>query len=142
MRTTLLLILALVISSLASCSFKNNNDKIVGAWERFDDHAAGTIIEVDKKGNAYLGKITHVSGLLDDLGFIGDDIKWKDVSIKEVDYYEGKDLLKAVDKTGEVAYIRYDDVYFHFQTDDILHVTGFAKGEEFFGTTQKWKRIK
>ena len=141
--------LILITFVIASC-FANSAcrpkepDKIIGKWERFDDSAEGTRVEVVLVGdqaNEYQARLIHLEGILIDLGFKKDEIKWKSITKKNKDYYLAEDLLKATNEQEEIAFSRYDDVYIEMVSDDILHIKGFAEAEEALGTEQKWRRI-
>lgn len=125
---------------LNACSGKT--DLLEGKWERFDDQAAGAMVKVERKGDTFQGMLFQVSGELANLGFVAKDIKWKDIKKKEENYYTGSDLQKAVNSNGEVVTSDYIDVYLELVSDDILEISGFAKGSDLFGTSQKWKRIE
>ena len=116
---------------------------LIGKWQRFDDNSRGSIIEVVPvaDGTKFQGKLIEVKGVLADLGFKESDVKWRNIVKESRSYYEAEDLLKAVTKTGDIAYIRYDGVYIEFLSPDIILVKGYAQIEEESGTHQKWKRV-
>ena len=139
-RISLLAWLLLTVFAMQSCD--NEADLILGKWERYDDRSAGTTIRVEKVGDAYQGKLVDVKGLAAEMGFTENEVKWKALLPVDRKYYEGKDLLKAVNRSGDVSYVRYDAVYFKLVSNDIMHVSGFARAEESIGSEQKWRRVK
>ena len=70
---------------------------IVGQWERFGDEAEGAVVQVERVGNMYHGKLIKSAGILDLLGFVEKDIKWRDVEPVAPNKWKGKDLIKMVD---------------------------------------------
>ncbi len=138
----ILVLLLLLLCGGACSSCKDNTVDITGKWERFNDEAAGSILNVKKVGDNYVGTLVHVEGPLFESGFQTGDIKWRDIKAESENYYVGQDLMKGVDTSGAVKYYRFEDVYFNMVSFDILHVSSFAKGKETFGETQKWKRIQ
>ncbi len=135
-----LLFLFFCICSVSAC--KEDKVDIEGKWERFNDEAAGSILNVKKTGDTYVGTLVHVEGPLFESGFQTGDVKWRNIKAKSENYYIGQDLMKGVDTSGAIKYYRFEDVYFDMVSFDILHVSSFAKGKESFGETQKWKRIQ
>lgn len=139
MKNHLLITISLLFLLFSAC--KEEINPLEGKWERYDDPSNGSIIRVERVGDNYQGKLIRISGELQDLGFEENEVKWKRINEKKTRYYEGLDLLKAVDKTGAVAYSRYEEADFTLENDDILLVSGFTKGAE-NGTHQKWKKLK
>ena len=117
-------------------------EPLVGKWQRYGDAGEGTVIKVAPVGESYVGQIVSVGGDLADIGFQKQDMKWRNIKRVDEQYYQGEDLLKAVYESGEVAYTRYDSVYLRLINDDILQVSGFAKGAESVGTHQTWKKMR
>lgn len=117
-------------------------EPLVGNWERFGDAAEGTVVQVEKVGKTYHGKIINVSGILEELGFAEKDIKWRDIEQVKPNKWKGKDLIKNVDAAGNIASVEYKDVYFTLLLDGTLEVRKFAKEQEIVGTVQKWRRIQ
>jgi hypothetical protein len=115
---------------------------IIGQWERFDDEAEGAIVQVERVGNMYHGKLIKSAGILDMLGFAENDIKWRDVEPVAPNKWKGKDLIKVVDSQGNVVSISYKDVYFTLLGDGVLQIRKFAKENEIVGTVQKWRRVQ
>ena len=124
---------------LSSC--EKHPNPLEGKWQRYDDPSTGSVIRVEQIGDNFQGKLIKVSGELADLGFKENEVKWKKITEKEPHHYEGLDLLKAVNKTGAVAYTRYEEVYFTLENDDILLVSSITKGVE-GDNSQKWKKLK
>lgn len=137
----LMLCLFIMLFSLSSCT-NEEEKKIVGFWERYDDRAAGTIVVVEKVNGHFEGKIIRVSGELKEDGFVENDVKWRNILPKTDTYFVGEDLTKGIDKEGNVKLLSYDDVYFEIVAEDILRVTYYANGSDDFGKKQKWKRIR
>jgi hypothetical protein len=117
-------------------------DPLIGQWERFGDDAAGAIVMVEKVGDVYHGKLLLPVGMLTELGFTPNEIKWRDMEQVGDDKWRGQDLIKVVDFDGTIISAGYDDVYFTKLEKDVLEVRKFAKGTEIIGTVQKWRRIK
>ena len=117
-------------------------DPLLGQWERFGDEAEGAIVMVEKVGDVYHGKLLKPVGMLTELGFTQNEIKWRDIAQVGDDKWRGQDLIKVVDFDGTILSADYDDVYFTKLENDVLEVRKFAKGTEIIGTVQKWRRIK
>ena len=137
----LLMIFLLAIIGLSGC--KNNNDKIIGTWERFDDESSGSVIKVEKVGENLEGKLQHVSGNLVELGFEAGDLKWKEIAAdtKEQKRYIGKDLIKAVDQNNKVSQTEYVDMYIEFLSNDIVQILDPSGVQGGISKPQKWRRI-
>jgi len=142
MRNKIFLLLLLIAISICSCS--KDQELLIGKWERFGDPAEGSILKIETIPNSdpltYKAQIYHATGLLIDLGFVVNDLKWKDIVQHKEKEYEGQDLTKAVDNKGEIQWTRYDGIRIHMASRDMLHVEGLVKSEE-FGDVQKWRRI-
>lgn len=130
-----------ILLCIASCTVEDQR-KIVGVWERYDDRAAGTLVMVEQVNGHFEGKIIRVDGELAENGFVENDIKWRNILPKTDTYFTGEDLTKGIDKYGKVQSINYDDVYFEVIAEDILRVTYYANSSDDFGKNQKWKRIR
>ncbi len=141
---THLFYLSILLATLffTACNNQKEADKIIGKWERFDDHAAGSILVVKKTGTNYEASLEHISGVLSDYGFEIGDIKWRNITHIENNQYTGEDLLKSVDRTGEIVQTRYDAVGLSLVASDILQLKGLEEGEESIGTNQRWRRLK
>lgn len=142
MKTHLLksILLVTIVVLLAACT--EDNAKLSGKWERFDDEAAGTVVNVNKSGTQFQGKLAHVSGALTDLGFEKDDLKWKNIKLKEKNYFTAQDLEKSVNKNNEVARKQYVDVFIELISDDILYLSTSEKGSNNDNENrQKWRRV-
>lgn len=142
MKRQLFFLISTLLTLFVWSACNDRSDLIVGKWERFDDRAAGSIIKVEKKGDVYQGSLIYTAEELASYGFKPKDIKWKNVKLKETNYYIAQDLQKGVDANGEVKKTTYVDIYIELVSDDILELSEFAKGQEAFGTHQKWKRIE
>lgn len=139
MKNHLLITIALLFLLFSACKQKIN--PLEGKWERYDDPSNGSVIQVERVGDNYQGKLIKVSGELQDLGFEKNEVKWKHISEKKAGHYKGLDLLKAVNKAGAVAYSRYEEADFILENDDILLVSAFAKDAN-NNNHQKWKKLK
>ena len=117
-------------------------DPILGQWERFGDEAAGSVVQVIPAGDKYDGKIIIVNGILKELGFYENDIKWRDIMPVGPNRWRGKDLIKVIDVNGIITEVEYKDVYFTLQGDGTLEIRKFAREEEIVGTEQKWRKIQ
>ncbi|MCK4673141.1 hypothetical protein KAT67_04070 [candidate division WOR-3 bacterium] len=117
-------------------------EPLIGNWERFGDDAEGTLVQVEKVGKTYHGKVIKVSGILEELGFAEKDIKWRDIESVRPNKWKGKDLIKNVDAAGNIVSVEYKDVYFTLLLDGTLEIRKFAKEQEIVGTVQKWRRIQ
>lgn len=127
-----------IILFLISCA----EDPILGQWERFGDDAEGSIVQVEIVGKMYHGKMLKPSGILEELGFAENDIKWRDIEPVGINKWKGKDLIKKVDLEGDITSVVYKDVYFTLMSDGVLEVRKFAKESRLFGEIQKWRRIQ
>lgn len=120
----------------------NSNDKrIIGKWERFDDASAGTTLVVKAMGSGFQGKMLKAEGLLSELGFETNDVKWKHIKWQENNKYKAQDLQKAVNQKGEIAYSEYINIEIQLISEDILHVSE-KEGDNAEENKQKWRRIK
>lgn len=117
-------------------------EPLIGNWERFGDDAEGTLVQVEKVGKTYHGKVIKVSGILEELGFAEKDIKWRDIESVRPNKWKGKDLTKNVDAAGNIVSVEYKDVYLTLLLDGTLEIRKFAKEQEIVGTVQKWRRIQ
>lgn len=131
---TIIPILLLVIS----CA----DDLIIGQWERYGDDAEGTIVQVEIVGKGYHGKLIKSSGILTELGFASNEIKWRDIEPVGPNKWRGKDLNKKVDLDGNITEVEYRDVYFDLMDDGVLEIRTFAKESKMFGQVQRWRRIE
>lgn len=136
--TKKILVLFPIIFLILSCG----ESPIVGQWERFGDEAEGAVVQVERVGNMYHGKLIKSAGILDLLGFAEKDIKWRDIEPVAPNKWKGKDLIKMVDHEGNVVSIDYKDVYFTLQGDGVLEIRKFAREAEMVGTVQKWRRVQ
>jgi hypothetical protein len=114
---------------------------LIGKWERYGDGAAGTVVEVENAGNLCTGRLVKVAGVLNELGFYENDIKWRDISPMSSNRWKGQDLIKQLDTEGNLVNVEYKDVYFTLTKSNELEIRWFAREEEFVGTIQRWKRI-
>jgi hypothetical protein len=114
---------------------------LLGKWERYGDGAAGSIVEVENKGQVCNGRLVKVAGVLNELGFFENDIKWRDIEPMSASRWKGRDLIKQLDTTGTLANVEYKDVYFTLTNNKELEIRWFAREEEFVGTIQRWKRV-
>jgi len=117
-------------------------DPILGTWERVEDEAAGSIVQVEVVGSSYHGRLIEPSGILEFLGFAVDDIKWRDIQPVGPNKWKGKDLIKMIDRDAKITSVEYKDVYFTLLGDGILEVRKFAREQELVGTVQKWRRVE
>ncbi len=130
-------ILISVIVLVIGCSA----DPIIGQWERFGDEAAGSVVQVEVIGKVYHGRLLLARGVLKDLGFAENDIKWLDIQPVGPNKWRGKDLVKTPDASGNVEAAEYKDAYFSLLGDEILEIRKFVEEEE-IGTVQKWRRVQ
>jgi len=114
---------------------------LLGKWERYGDGAAGSIVEVENKGQVCNGRLIKVAGVLNELGFFENDIKWRDIEPMSASRWKGRDLIKQLDTSGTLANVEYKDVYFTLTNDKELEIRWYAREEEFVGTIQRWKRL-
>ena len=117
-------------------------DPILGYWERFGDDAEGTVVLVEVIGQGYHGRLIKVEGVLKELGFVEDDIKWRDVVPVGPRKWKGRDLIKVVDQSGTIQSIAYKDVYFTLTDEGVLEIKKFVKESEIVGTEQKWRKVE
>ncbi|MCK5257991.1 MAG: hypothetical protein KAJ69_00625, partial [Thermoplasmatales archaeon] len=64
-------------------------EPLIGNWERFGDDAEVTLVQVEKVGKTYHGKVIKVSGILEELGFAEKDIKWRDIESVRPNQWKG-----------------------------------------------------
>jgi len=122
--------------------FSCQKNPMLGKWERYGDGAAGSIVEVENKGQVCTGRLIKVAGVLNELGFFENDIKWRDIEPMSASRWKGRDLIKQLDTTGAISNVEYKDVYFTLSNNKELEIRWFARDEEFVGTIQRWKRIQ
>jgi hypothetical protein len=132
-----LLLSVAVIALCITCA----KDPIVGQWERFGDAAAGSVVRVEPIGNTHHGILLVSKGVLLDLGFVENDIKWRDIRPVSPNKWRGQDLIKVPDTSGSVLEAEYKDAYFTLLGDGVLEIRKFVEEEE-IGTVQKWRRIR
>ncbi len=116
-------------------------EPIVGQWERFGDDATGSFVQVEAMGNIYHGILLMPKGVLVDLGFAQNDIKWRDIRAVSPNKWRGQDLIKVPDTSGSVLEAEYKDAYFTLLGDGVLEIRKFVEEEE-IGTVQKWRRVR
>jgi hypothetical protein len=73
--------------------------------------------------------------------FATGDIKWRGLRLVSGNRYELKDLYKGYDQFGKVTLTEYRDSILILQSDGSITTRLFAKGNEEFGTEQRWNRI-
>lgn len=131
-------IIPILILLLINCT----QDPILGQWERFGDEAEGSVVYVLPAGDKFDGKLIRATGILKELGFYENDIKWRDIMPVGPNRWRGKDLIKIIDANGLIREVEYKDVYFTLQGDGTLEIRKFAREEEIVGTEQKWRKIQ
>ncbi len=130
-----------VIISIIVLMIGCTQDPIIGQWQRFGDEASGTIVQVELVGKLHHGRLLKPAGILNELGFAINDVKWLDVFPIGPNRWRGKDLVKVPDVNGNVEAAKYKDAYFTLLGDGVLEIRKFVEEEE-IGTVQKWRRIK
>jgi hypothetical protein len=115
---------------------------LAGRWERYDDEAEGTIVEIEEYGAVCHAKLVRVAGVLRKLNFSENDIKWRDIEPMGRNTWRGKDLIKEIDTLGNVTSVDYKDVYYTLINDSTMELRWFAKEQEFVGIVQKWRRVR
>ena len=117
-----------------------NNDKIIGTWERYGDGLAGMRIEVVKEGNHIKGTII-LEGDNELSPFVVGDVKWKNIKKTTINKYEFEDLYKQGISTN-ITETRYNLASIELVSENEIYIRQFARGNEFIGTEQKWERVK
>jgi hypothetical protein len=137
----------LVLVSIFILSSCQNNDKLIGTWERYGDELAGMKVKVEKEGDRIIGTIIYSTDKCKQGGFLEGDVKWK--SIKEITYnkYEFEDLRKHAkhDRYGnfqKVSSSSYNLKNLEFVSENEIYMISFVSGEVKIGDKQSWKRIK
>ena len=133
-----ILLIALSFVFFLNCQ----KNPLIGKWERYGDGASGTIVEVQNAGKVSHGRLVKVAGILNELGFYENDIKWRDIMPMASNRWKGQDLIKQLDSTGALIKVEYKDVYFTMTGNQDLEIRWFAREEEFVGTVQRWKRVR
>ncbi len=141
MKIWYIVLVCAVVTFISSC--KTHTNDIVGVWERVGDYGEGSVVEVEKVGSFFQAKLIDfpLTGLMSEMGFQKGDMKWRNVNFVHERYYQGEDLLKIVNKQGEVVSTRYDPVHLELLSENVLEVRAFAAGDEFVGTVQRWNRM-
>ena len=127
--------------SLLLFSSCQNNDRIIGSWERYGDDWAGMKVKVVKEGEHLKGMVIFVTEANKLGGFAEGDVKWKSMKRMDRNKYEYEDLLKSVDRLGTIIETRYDLMNLELVSENEVSSRAFAQGDEWIGTEQKWRRI-
>ena len=133
MKNSIFLLITILI--ITGC---NNDNKIVGTWERQGDGwhniNKGMRVKVSKNEKSMYGEITKAEWKYPGT-FSEKEIKWRNIKETGKDQYEIEDLVKGYQTSD------YRQSHLFVVNDTITINWFFAKdGEE--GATQKWIRVK
>jgi hypothetical protein len=134
MKRNLLNILIIISTTILSCNSENN---ITGEWERIKGGYEGTIVNVVKEKDFYVGRITKKSDSTNLIEFEIGDVKWKDIEYIENGKYKFKDQTKGI--LSILNGSEYEDGYIESKGDTI-NVIHNINGE--VGERQTWIRKK
>ena len=134
MKRNLLNILIIISTTILSCNSENN---ITGEWERIKGGYEGTIVNVVKEKDFYVGRITKKSDSTNLIEFEIGDVKWKDIEYIEEGKYKFKDQTKGllIILNGQ----EYEEGYLEFKSDTIQVIHNINGG---VGERQTWIRKK
>jgi hypothetical protein len=128
----------LMLLHLVGCT----SPSLTGKWKRVGDNGAGTVIQVEKAGKGYAGKLLAVSDGLQIYGFKVGDVKWKELEPVEQSKWEGLDLVKypfplfqGPGTYENASFTLYDD-------GRALRVEALDPIPFDTATVQKWKRLE
>ena len=134
MKNRLELILSFFIITIVSCNSENN---ITGEWERIKGGYEGTIINVVKEKDFYVGRVTKKSDSINIVEFEIGDVKWKDIEYIENGKYKFKDQTKGLFTL--LDNLEYNEGYLEMNKDTI-QVIHNINGE--VGERQTWLKKK
>lgn len=134
MKSTFSKILILLSITLISCDSENN---ITGEWERIKGGYEGTIINVVKEKDFYVGRVTKKSDSTNIVEFEIGDVKWKDIEYIENGKYKFKDQTKGIFTL--LDNLEYNEGYLEMNKDTI-QVIHNINGE--VGERQTWLKKK
>ncbi len=125
---------------LSSCA--NSSDKIIGKWERIDDDWSGLVIEVKRHGNKLRGEIIqNCTHPLCNRWIIG-DVKWKNIKHIKDNEFEFESLAKSAYDDGTITETNYRLYKVELFGDSVLNTQVYAKGNEFIGTKQTYRKVQ
>lgn len=127
-----------VINVAGVCFAAGSEDNLVGRWERYGDGAEGTIVAVEKVDGKYQSRLEKVTGTLTTLGFIVNDLKWKEVVWKSDTSYEGLDMFRY-----EAGGYEYRKSSLYINANGVLQVSVANSGDTdvIIGTYQTWRKL-
>ena len=131
-----------VVLSVLFFSSCQNNDKIIGTWERYGDVLEGMRIKVVKEGEHLKGTIIYSTDFSKERGFAEGDVKWKNIKKMTDAKYEYEDLKKTRVPYSDLFEPSYGLSNLELVSENEIYTRVFSKGTEYVGTEQKWKRVK
>jgi len=134
--------IAFILFNLLLFTSCNNQDKLVGKWERYGDPLAGMTIEITNIGGSFKAEIIASPDSVQQRGFFVGDIKWRDIKKIEENKYEYVDLKKTAIPYSEPIRFQSENglARLEFENDTIIKTRIFAKGNEAYGAETIWKR--
>jgi hypothetical protein len=114
---------------------------IEGKWERFGDGAAGSIVQVEKVGDKWLGTLLKPMGDLEKYRFKTGEIVWKDLQKVANQKYRGTVLRKRIDSYQ----FTYEEFLFELSDENNLRLIPFVATPTYTqpeGNPRTFKRIQ
>jgi hypothetical protein len=119
----------------------NQQDKLIGKWERFGDQFKGMTIQIKNEGGSFKAEIIETTDAIELNGFVKGDIKWKDIKNISENKYEYQDLGKKPILYSDKFEGDYVMARLEFVSDTLLQTRVFSKGDELIGTETQWRKI-
>ena len=132
-------LLCLLILIFTSCQ---QQDRLIGKWERLGDRFKGMQIEVSNEGGSFKAEIVATTDSIEQRGFVKGDIKWKDINKISKNKYEFQDLGKIQIVLSEKFTGDYSLARLEFVSDTLIRTRLFTKGDEDIGTETQWKKVR
>ena len=114
---------------------------IEGQWERFGDGAAGSIVQVEKVGDKWLGTLLKPMGDLEKYRFKTGEIVWKDLQKVGKQKFRGTVLRKRIDSYQ----FTYEEFLFEVSDENNLRLIPFVAIPTYSqpqGTPRTFRRIE
>lgn len=115
------------------------DESLEGRWERQDDAFAGCVIQIDKSGTDFTGRIVSLPQTMADAGWQIGELKWQDIRPAGPSRWLIRDLRKHFDtRTGRVVGIDLQEYNLSLAAGGRLRL---HTGSLPMFPVQSWKRI-